>query len=48
MIGKINIENYFEKTMNDYPMKIINTDKDLTPTGNNIFEKYDSKRMSKK
>ena len=45
---KINTDDYVERIINDFQMKIINSVKYLTPYGNNIFEKGNSKRLGKK
>ena len=34
---KINMDNYVEMVINDFPMKIINIDTSLTPTGGNFL-----------
>ena len=43
----INMDDYVERMINDYPMKISNSDTDFTPTGNNIIEKGNRKRLVK-
>ena len=45
---KINTDEYVERIINDSPVKIINSVTDLTPYGNNIFEKGNSKILGKK
>ena len=45
---KINMNNYVENVIDDFPVKISNSDTDLTPSGSNLFEKGNSKRMGKK
>ena len=45
---KINIDNYVERIINEFPTKISKCDAALTPVGNNIFEKVKIKRLGKK
>ena len=45
---KIKMDDYVEIMINKFPMKIYKSDTDLTPAGNNIFEKVNSKRLSEK
>ena len=45
---KINMDNYVESMINYFPMDISKIDTDLTPSGNNIVEKSNRKRMGKK
>ena len=42
------MDDYVERVINQFPMKISKSDTDLTPDGNNTFEKGNSKRPSKK
>ena len=42
------MEDYVERIINEFSMKISRSDTDLTPYVNNIFEKGNSKRLSKK
>ena len=37
------MDDYVEIINNDFPMKISKSDTDLTPSGNNIFEKVTEK-----
>ena len=41
------MNNYVENVIDDFPVKISNSDTDLTPYGNNILDKVNSKRMGK-
>ena len=43
--GKVNInrDDYVERMISYFPMKISKSDTDLTPSGNNIFEKVTEK-----
>ena len=45
---KINMDAYFEKIINDFPIKIRNSDTYLTPAGNNLFENVIEKVWIKK
>ena len=45
---KIKMDNYVESMINDFPMKISKSDTALTPSVNNIFEHFKSKRLGKK
>ena len=42
---KINMDDYVERMIIDFTMKIIRNDLALTPTGNNIFKKGNRKRI---
>ena len=42
------MDEYVEGIINDFPMKTSKSHTALTPAGNNIFEKGNSKRMGKK
>ena len=42
------MENYVERMINNFPMKISRSDTYLTPDGNNIFEKCNRKSLVKK
>ena len=44
---KIQMNNYVERIINEYPIKISKSDTDLTTAGNNIFEKGNIKSMDK-
>ena len=44
---KIKTYDYVEMIINNFPMKISNSDTDLTPYGNNIFEKGNIKSLGK-
>ena len=41
------MDDYVERVINELPMKIIKSDMNLTPDGNNIFEKGNRKIMGK-
>ena len=41
------MEDYFERMINGFPMKISKSDTDSTPDGNNLFEKGNIKRLGK-
>ena len=43
----INMDDYFERMINGFPMKTSNIETELTTAGNNLFEKGNSKRMGK-
>ena len=45
---KIKIDEYIERMINYFSMKISNSDMTLTTDGNNLFEKGNRKRLSKK
>ena len=45
---KIKTYDHVERVINDFPVKISNSVKYLSPYGNNIFEKGNSKRLGKK
>ena len=40
---KINMYDYVERIINEFPIKISKSYMDLTPAGNNLFEKGNSK-----
>ena len=42
------MDDYVERMINYLPMKLSKSDTDLTPAGNNIFEKGNSKNLGKK
>ena len=42
------MDDYVEMIINQFSIKISNSDADLTPTGNHIFEKVNIKRLGKK
>ena len=45
---KVKVGDYFERVINELPIKIIKSDTSLTPDGNNRFEKGNRKIMVKK
>ena len=42
------MKNYVERMIHEFPMKISSSDTDLTPDGNNIFDKCNRKSLGKK
>ena len=45
---KMNMDNYVETMIKELPIKIIQSNTDITPTENNVFWKYNSKRLVKR
>ena len=45
---KTRMDDYVESIINEFPMKISKSYTALTPSGNNIFEKGNSKRLGRK
>ena len=45
---KIKVDNYVGRTINEFPMKINNSDMFLSPSGNNIYKKATEKGWVKK